>query len=110
MSFSKQEWESYVLGYDIKTCNMRGYCRDKGIPYQSFRYWYKRLLGDLGGNTDQTKLAKPSFLPIRLKNQNLKTSSQGRLRLKLNDVTIVVGADEFNPDLLRQALAVIRSC
>ena len=110
MPFSKQEWESYVLGYDSKTCNMRCYCRDKGIPYQSFRYWHKRLLGDLASNSDQTKLAKPSFLPVRLKNQNLKTTGRGRLRLKLNDITIVVGADEFNPDLLRQTLTVIRSC
>jgi len=109
MSFSKQEWESYVLSYDSKTCNMRGYCRDKGIPYQSFRYWHKRLLGCTASNSDQSKLAKPNFLPVRLKDQTLKVTSQGRLRLKLNDVAIVVGADDFNPDLLRQTLAVIRS-
>ena len=89
---------------------MRGYCREKGIPYQSFRYWFKRLRSDLANNADQLKVAKPSFLPVRLKNQNLKTSSEGRLRLKLNDITILVSAEDFNSDLLQQTLSVIRSC
>lgn len=110
MALSKQEWESHVLSYDTKTCNVRGYCREKGIPYQSFRYWYKRLLGDLASSSEKAKVAKPCFLPVRLKKKNLKTVGQGLLRLKLKDITIVVGADDFSPDLLRQTLAVIRSC
>ena len=110
MALSKQEWEAHVLNYDIKSCNMRGYCREKGIPYQSFRYWFKRLCGDLANNSDQLKVVKPSFLPIRLKNQSLKTSGEGRLRLKLKDITILVSAEDFNSDLLQQTLSVIRSC
>lgn len=110
MPLSKQEWEAHVLNYDIESRNMRGYCREKGISYQSFRYWYKRLRGDLANSPAQAKLAKPCFLPVRLKNQNSKTAVQGRLRLKVKDITIVVGADDFSPDLLRQTLAVIRSC
>jgi hypothetical protein len=110
MPLSKQEWEAHVLNYDVKSCNMRGYCREKGISYQGFRYWYKRLNIDLSGNSDQVKMGKPSFLPVRIKNQNLKTASHGRLRLELKDITIVIGLDDFSPDLLRQTLSVIRSC
>jgi len=110
MSLSKAEWATHVLSYDAESCNMRGYCREKGIPYQSFRYWFKRLRSDLAKDSDQLQETKPCFLPIRLKNQNLKTKGQGRLRLKLNDITIFVGADDFSPDLLRETLTVIRSC
>ncbi len=110
MPLSKQEWEVYVLSYDSKACSVRGYCREKGIPYESFRYWYKKLRGDLASSLDQSKVGKPCFLPICLKNQNSKTVNQCRLRLKLNDITIVVSAEDFSPDLLRQTLSVIRSC
>ena len=106
MPLSKQEWEVHVLGYDIKLCNMRGYCREKGISYQGFLYWYKRL----ADNSDQVKLDNPCFLPVRLKNQTLKTASKGQLRLELKDIAIVVSSDEFSQDLLRQTLSVIRSC
>lgn len=110
MSLSKEEWAVQVMGYDVESCNMRGYCREKGIPYQSFRYWFKRLRSDLGNNKDPFKESEPCFLPIRLKNQNLKAKGQGRLRLKLNDITIIVGSDEFSADLLRETLSVIRGC
>ena len=68
------------------------------------------MRSDLVKNTAQLKVAKPSFLPVRLKNQTLKTSDQGRLRLKLKDITIIVSAEDFNSDLLQQTLSVIRSC
>ena len=110
MQLSKQEWEAHVLNYDIKSCSMRGYCREEGLPYQTFRYWFKRLRIDLVSNPDQSKVSKPCFLPVRQKNQSLKTTGQGRLRLELNDITIIVSAEDFNLELLQQTLSVIRSC
>ncbi len=110
MPLSKEEWEVHVLSYDIKSCNKRGYCREKGISYQAFRYWYKKLVDNLDVRPDKARVAKSSFLPVRLKSQNVKTTGQGRLRLKVKDITIVVGDDDFSPELLRQTLSVIRSC
>lgn len=110
MQLSKQDWELYVSGFDSKIQSMRAYCREKGISYPGFLYWQKRLLGNSKSSPDQIKGGKPCFLPLHLKKQNLKTAGQGRLRLKLNDITIVVCDDDFSPELLRQTLTVIRSC
>lgn len=106
---NKEEWAAYVLSYDAKTGSIRSYCREKEIPYEGFRYWYKKLVSGIV-SSDHAKVGKSRFVPVHLKDQSLKPADQGRLCLKFNDITVVVYGDKFCPDLLRQTLSVIRSC
>lgn len=105
---TKEEWVHHVTVYNQSGLNnVRGYCRDKNLSYQAFRYWIKSLSEPKSNEVKPSARQKRqgSLLPVVIHSQN----SSAKLQLSVNEVNLHLESN-FDEQLLKRVLCLLKEC
>ena len=59
MKYTQEQMELTIKEWEQSGLNKKAFCRERGITYPTFHYWYKRLSGSSGFT--EIAVASPSL-------------------------------------------------
>ena len=99
----RNEWKNRLEQYRSSGKPILAWCKDQGIPYQTFYYWHKRL--------DITKDSEKPLAPKQEVNPFLEIldpiNEQSGLIIEFKGVKIHL-SKKFDPSTLTECLQVLR--
>lgn len=108
MRLPKSAWEIHIKEFLGSSMNKIEFCKTNKLSYRAFWYWLHKLSFEDTSKEINLPKPKPSFLPVRVSNIN-KSKAPAKIKLKVNNVIIIV-EENFSPNLLKQAISVLKEC
>jgi hypothetical protein len=83
---SKEDWEVHSKRFKGLSQTMRSYTRQYDLPYETFRYWYRKINNSKLDKSNECSLVNSGdFLPARI-----ETNQSSKIILRISGVEISV--------------------
>ena len=96
-SSQRAQMFSFIDSWKGSGLSQQAYCREHGVTYHSFHYWYKVYREHQGGGA----AGKPAFVPVQIQRPLSHTAV---LELHLSDVGRLVFHQQPTVDFLKALL------
>ena len=114
---AEKKWRPIILEMEQSSQSARCWCREHGISVNQFYYWRKKLdmnQQDRKGLSTQNINSTPGIAEIKIvlpQEQGLATKPlfHPQVMIKSDDFQVYVGT-EFDDEVLRRVLGVVRTC
>jgi transposase-like protein len=96
-------WSGHILNWKQTNLNKAEYCRHNGLSRHAFSYWCKKLESSQSPETDN------AIVPLALKVQDLDTSSEVPLSLRIGRRFQVDIRADFNATVLQKLIKTLEA-